>query len=80
MQVAVAYKRSVMAKESVRHLVVGDVVKLNSGGPSMSVELVYRDMGSDDVYVKCIWHNLANGELCSSDFKESNVTRVQGLK
>ena len=33
---------------------VGSVVKSKSGGPTMTVEAVYRDVGQE-MYVRCYW-------------------------
>lgn len=69
-----------MAKGSVRHIIAGDVVKLNSGGPSMTVERVLGDEVSNR-RIRCVWMDIT-GQMNPqhAEFYESCVTRVQGLK
>ena len=48
---------------------VGDIVKLRSGGPDMSVNTVYTD------YYRCQW--FAGKKLESGNFQEEQLERVE---
>ena len=55
---------------------VGDVVRLKSGGPSMTVTGLEFDPSPDriDIMYVCSWHN-ANGDLCNSKFMPDTLAR-----
>ncbi len=47
---------------------VGEIVSLNSGGPLMTVASVFMPIGTNTVYVSCIWHNDITGEYNTKNF------------
>jgi len=59
-----------MRTNSGRGIKVGSVVKLKSGGPTMTVEAVYRNVAKE-VYVSCYW--LAEDKRKTDAFKLETV-------
>lgn len=70
-------------------LKLGDVVKLISGGPHMTVEAVCPipaasdsdgpPIGSDDVRVKCVWWSeLGGGQYQRADFLGHELSLITG--
>jgi len=69
-------RKAMSEREPVRkgkHFGVGDLVRLKSGGPSMTIEemeCARVASGSDLYYTKCVWYT-ADGNTLRATFEES---------
>lgn len=70
-----------MEKES-KKIIPGTTVKLNSGGPTMTVEKILVDESDlSRRILRCVWMDQTGQMLPQrGEFYETSVARVQGLK
>ena len=62
-------------KEKSCQFKLGDVVKLKSGGPQMTIEAL---PGSNDQTIDCKWFSLSDDRTCYSDcFEASSLELVK---
>lgn len=59
-----------MEKQTKRPLEIGDVVRLRSGGPKMTVERIEKSKS-----VLCTW--FLNGQIQGNDFEPAALKRVK---
>jgi uncharacterized protein YodC (DUF2158 family) len=57
----------------------GDLVKLKSGGPLMTVESIYSGVG--DPCIKCVWFEKITGQSSAQEkyYKSTSLTKPFGL-